>query len=670
MSVDPSQYWTPQNNPSLDTGMTPTALPTVDVNSYNLDSNQFLSGVGNPFANDSGSAPLTGWQPDMQSIPDTSGDLGNNLQSEISAFNFGSGSSGGGGGGGGGGGNPFGGNLMNTLTGLGLGAYGLSEAKAAQQQTAQEIAPLKAESSSMLGESQQLLKNYNAGNLPDWAKNYVDWTSAEANSILTSGSTTALQKIAASNFTDYQSGALKPADQQALDNQVASQKQQIASQLAASGNVDSSVLSAYYQQIDNQASITRQQVLNSYFQTGDSAYNSWLNANTQATQIKTLGAQFSQQTFQNMMSDALSAANVGDAALTQAIGLEVQSDSQLSSMIGNLMQGIATAFSYGAATRAMGGGVGGGGGGGGGSNFGSQAGSFLNSLLGGNRGYFKGAGGQAAAAALGIYQGLEQGGVAGYGEAGISAGNLAVQGAYASGAMSAGTAAAAESALGYAAAPLALYNFGKNWQSGNTGSDALSGAETGAAIGSVIPGVGTFVGAVLGGAVGAISSAFGGGRTDPETLNWNSVAPQLNANPQAASTLTGPQAYQLLAGMMDAKNNSPGHSTNLELKFGRMGEGSVVDAMTGWVNSAIKQNPQLAQASPQQLYQQVVKPQLQSMGAYVNPTDIISSNGTKAGGAVDAVLTQLLALWQSGQLNSSSQVGVSGQTISGLPGYA
>jgi hypothetical protein len=60
---------------------------------------------------------------------------------------------------------------------------------------------------------------------------------------------------------------------------------------------------------------------------------------------------------------------------------------------------------------------------------------------------------------------------------------------------------------------------------------------------------------------------------------------------------------------------------------------------------------------------------LKAKGGYVNPGDIVSSNGTKAGGSVDAVLTQLIGQWQSGALNGTTQVGTSGQTIAGLPAF-
>jgi len=234
-----------------------------------------------------------------------------------------------------------------------------------------------------------------------------------------------------------------------------------------------------------------------------------------------------------------------------------------------------------------------------------------------------------------------------------------------------GAAGAAGTALGALGAAYSLYNFVNNWQSGSTGSDALSGAETGASVGTmIVPGIGTLIGGLIGGAVGAISSAFGGGKADPETTAFNSF---VQANSKSGGVLTSQlnpsQAYQMLAGMMDAKNNTPGHSTPLEEVFGREGEGNFMTQMADQVNSAISSGQVSKSASPETIYSEVVMPWLQQKGAYVPADAIISSNGTKNDGTVDSLITQLIGQWQSGELTGSSKVGISGQTISGLPTF-
>jgi hypothetical protein len=164
---------------------------------------------------------------------------------------------------------------------------------------------------------------------------------------------------------------------------------------------------------------------------------------------------------------------------------------------------------------------------------------------------------------------------------------------------------------------------------------------------------------------------FGGGKTDPETTTFNNLvaANAKTGNNSIVSSLSPSEGYQALAGMMDAKNNTAGHSTALELAFGRAGEGTLVTQMTDQINSAIKSGSISASASPSQIYSQVVTPWLQSKNAYISPTAVISSNGTQAGNTVNDLLTGLIAQWQSGALTSSTKVGISGQTIAGLPTY-
>lgn len=156
-----------------------------------------------------------------------------------------------------------------------------------------------------------------------------------------------------------------------------------------------------------------------------------------------------------------------------------------------------------------------------------------------------------AGGALGIYNGIKQGGVAGYG--GAAAG--ALQLGSSTGAFG-GASGAAGAAAGYLAAPLALYNEVKNWQSGATGSDALAGAETGAAIGSIIPGIGTIVGGVIGGVVGAVSSAFGSGKPGEATGYWKDMTSSQLLQKGANGRDIPQQAWaESFKGMLDTGNN-------------------------------------------------------------------------------------------------------------------
>jgi hypothetical protein len=279
-----------------------------------------------------------------------------------------------------------------------------------------------------------------------------------------------------------------------------------------------------------------------------------------------------------------------------------------------------------------------------------------------------------------IITGIQQGGVTGLTGAGINTaalaarvgGQLAASGAFGA---SSGAIGSMASQIGAVAGPLAgaysIYQFAKNWQSGATGADALSGAQTGATIGTAImPGVGTLVGAGIGAAVGAISSAFGGGKADPETMGLNNYVPQYNKNPALAAQLNPAQNYQLLAGIFDAKDNSPGHSTPQEIHYGRMGEGAFMNDVFTQINSAMQSGKISPISTPQQIYDQVVNPYLTSKGMGITSGGpYITAQGNNFGNAMKAAVTNLIGQWQSGAVNSKSAIGISGQTDPNMPAY-
>jgi len=95
---------------------------------------------------------------------------------------------------------------------------GLLQAKGAQNQATSEVNQLLSATQPFLNASQQFLKQFESQTLTPAQKQYVDWTSAEAQDLVNSGN--AAKAIATTNFADYQAGTLKPADQTALDQQV------------------------------------------------------------------------------------------------------------------------------------------------------------------------------------------------------------------------------------------------------------------------------------------------------------------------------------------------------------------------------------------------------------------------------------------------------------------
>jgi hypothetical protein len=180
--------------------------------------------------------------------------------------------------------------------------------------------------------------------------------------------------------------------------------------------------------------------------------------------------------------------------------------------------------------------------------------------------------------ALGIYSGIKQGGVTGGLGAAAGAGQIAgAANAYAissaTAAATAGGASAADAAAsgaaasspalaaaGKVAAPLAaalsLYNEVNTWQSGATGTDALSGAETGAAVGTMIlPGVGSLIGAVLGGAAGAISSLFGSGKKGAAAGSWDQLGKSGALKSTPGRNFSEKSWGEAFTGMRDEGNN-------------------------------------------------------------------------------------------------------------------
>lgn len=297
-----------------------------------------------------------------------------------------------------------------------------------------------------------------------------------------------------------------------------------------------------------------------------------------------------------------------------------------------------------------------------------------NGLLGSNTGAI-GSGLAEAGSALGIYSGLQQGGIAGDATAAISAGKLATE----AGALG-GTSGALGSALPFAGLALGAYDFAtQDTKSGATGADALGGAETGAEAGSAFGPLGTVIGGVVGAVGGAIASAFGPGEIDPENVNWNNFVGAYNKlnttqQSQMLSQVNPSSSYQLLAGVMDAKNDSSGHAEELEQVFGKGGEGALVSQMTSTINSALSSGKISKTATPEQIYSQVVAPWLSSKGVTVGQdsstvTGYVSTGGGSEGSAMQGVITNLIGQWQNGEFSATTPMGIAGQPITGLQAY-
>lgn len=270
----------------------------------------------------------------------------------------------------------------NTLSGLGpylgVAGYGIYQANQSQKQNNQLAGQVGALGQPFTDAARQQLTQYNSGQLLPNQQKAVDLATAAGQSLIDSGAM--LSTIAQQAFAQYNSGQLNPADQVKLDQQVAAQKQQVRQMLSQQGIADSTVLAGYDQQIDNQALMTKQSLLDARFATGDQAYNQWLTSTTQGQQLQIQAQQYATQQFQQMLSDAMGLGSTGMQPMEQAVALQIQGNDQLSQQVSQLLGNLAAAYAYqqGKAASAQGGGAGSG------STAGaSGAGSTLNKLLGG-----------------------------------------------------------------------------------------------------------------------------------------------------------------------------------------------------------------------------------------------------------------------------------------------
>lgn len=260
-----------------------------------------------------------------------------------------------------------------------------------------------------------------------------------------------------------------------------------------------------------------------------------------------------------------------------------------------------------------------------------------------------GAGIQAGANVLGLYSGIKQGGVAGYAQAANSAYGLA-------------TGSAGIPGVG---AVLSTYNFAKNYQSGDTGGDALRGAEAGASIGSmIVPGIGTVVGAVIGGAVGAISSAFGNGKVDPENSNFNGFTQAYNAasTPQQKAQVAASTAnpYLPLAGLFDLRSNQIKGNIPIVSQYGRMGEQQFTTDMFSEMNKAVNNGTISKTASTPEIMSKVVQPWIDSFGK----GQMTDSNAD----AINAMVSGLVDDYRTGDTAQLTSVGGQ-QVFSNIPAF-
>jgi hypothetical protein len=241
------------------------------------------------------------------------------------------------------------GSLGQTALGLApsliAGGIGLTQAKSAQSQNDAFANQLQALGGPYTAAGQQLLKQFQSGNIRPDQQKVANLATTQGQSLIDSGSQ--LSSIAQSAYQNYQAGKLPPADEQRLADQTAAQKQEMRQRLAGQGITDSSILAGYDQQIENQANINRQDLLDKRFATGNTAYDEWLKSTSEGQQLKLEGAKFAATSLDNMLQQSLSLGAEGMAPITQAIELKMQSDAALSAQVQQLMGNLAGAYAYG-----------------------------------------------------------------------------------------------------------------------------------------------------------------------------------------------------------------------------------------------------------------------------------------------------------------------------------
>ena len=226
---------------------------------------------------------------------------------------------------------------IGTLLGGALGLYGASQAQSSNNAT---ISPLNQAAAPFLSAGQQLLGQSMSGQLTP-AQQQVVTTSQQQGQTLINAATPAGQ-IAQQLMTQYQSGQLNTADAAQLQQQVTAAKAQIAQALGP--NADSTTLATYYAQIDQQADITKQSMLNSYLATGNQEFDQWATTTEAGQAAIQAGQQYAVTSIDTTFNQALSATGLGSQNISNAIAQTLQSNQQVANSLQSYMSNLTKAY--------------------------------------------------------------------------------------------------------------------------------------------------------------------------------------------------------------------------------------------------------------------------------------------------------------------------------------
>jgi hypothetical protein len=153
-----------------------------------------------------------------------------------------------------------------------------------------------------------------------------------------------LSSIAKAAFTNYENGVLPAWQQAQLDAQTEAQKQQVAQQLSSAGISDSTILASAYANIDNQASITKGQLLQQNFSTGTAAYDEFLKGTQEGNSILETATKTADTTLNSELQAALSAFGTGSGIVQSAIDTAMKTDQQYSAELASLYATLTAAY--------------------------------------------------------------------------------------------------------------------------------------------------------------------------------------------------------------------------------------------------------------------------------------------------------------------------------------
>lgn len=303
---------------STSTGSTPTKQYALD-NTSSTPAPSSLSSTSTPSAA-SGTAATSG----SSSSGGVLGDLGS-IFSDL----FGGGSGGG-----------------STLgIDLAMAMYALNQAKQQQSDNQAQANTLKDAGQPYIDAGNKSLGNYQSGTINPAQQGVADQATQAGNQLLNLPQNALLSDIASKYLGSVDNQTLLPGDQAKLDQSTQAAKQQLIQQFANSGMTDSSVLTQQMAQIDQNALIQKQNMINSYYSTGDNAYNQFVTTTQQGQQLLLYAKQYVAQSVEQQLQDALQLTTEGLGPLEQGIQLQIQSDTQLAQSVGQLMAGLAQAYS-------------------------------------------------------------------------------------------------------------------------------------------------------------------------------------------------------------------------------------------------------------------------------------------------------------------------------------